>query len=174
MAGSKYLRFFIAITAVFICIYLIFEIIMVPSNRTGVFSAQRITRKERNLGPSLKDNLKGKDAPWINFVYPAQTDVRDPFRRGEVREHGGKPQYGIFSPPLILTGIIYNERNPIAILKDNKGNTYLARKGETVLGYTVRDILRRSVILRKMRMEMELKVFDEDRLLSVSKTNGSR
>ncbi|RLF42985.1 MAG: hypothetical protein DRN29_10725 [Thermoplasmata archaeon] len=174
MDGSKDLRFFIAIMAVFICIYLLFDLITVPSNRIETPSARRIIRKEKNSSPFLKDSLKEKDAPWINFVYPAQTDVRDPFRRGEVREHGGKPQYGIFSPPLILTGIIYNERNPIAILKDNKGNTYLARKGETVLGYTVRDILRRSVILRKMRMEMELKVFDEDRLLSVSKTNGSR
>ncbi|MBC8233036.1 hypothetical protein H8E77_26120 [bacterium] len=91
-----------------------------------------------------------------DFVYPKGNGMRDIFQ----------PYYPIpqaknepFSPSLILTGVIYNENKPLAILMDGQNKSYLARVNDTILDFTVLKIEPRSVILNRGDTRTELKVF---------------
>ncbi len=101
-----------------------------------------------------------------DFVYPTDR-TRSPFSRTpsdviEQSEGGYKPA----SPLPVLTGIIWDENNPIAILTDNNRRSYTVRKNERVMSIKVIEIYPGSVLIERDGREYELKLWDEDKLLS--------
>jgi len=101
-----------------------------------------------------------------DFVYPTDR-TRNPFSRApadviEQSDKGYKPT----SPLPVLTGIIWDEKNPIAILMDNNRRSYTARKNGQVMSLKVIEIYPRSVLIEKDGLEYELKLWDKDKGLS--------
>jgi len=95
-----------------------------------------------------------------DFVYPKGNGMRDVFRR----YHPIVTPSGKNEPPslsLILTGVIYNENKPLAILMDGQNKSYLARVNDTILDFTVLKIEPRSVILNRGDTLTELRVFKD-------------
>ena len=78
------------------------------------------------------------------------------------------PEQSAPSPlSLILTGVIYQKRNPIAILVDGRSKSYLAKVNDTILDYTVLKIEPRSVILKQRETQIKLTVFKEKQRANV-------
>ena len=97
-----------------------------------------------------------------DFVYPKGNGMRYVFQRYHpiVTPSGKNEPY---SPSLILTGVIYNENKPLAILMDGQNKSYLAEENKhyPILGFTVLKIKPRSVILNRGDTRTELKVFKD-------------
>jgi hypothetical protein len=134
---------------------LIMELVIV---RTGFLphsvSAPQKKGHERKASSEQRFNHIGAD-----FVYPSIDGLRNVF---QLYHEVVTPQAkNLQTPlPLILTGVIYNERNPIAILMDGENKkSYLARVNDTILDFTVLKIEPRSVILNHLDTRIELRVF---------------
>ena len=89
-----------------------------------------------------------------DFVYESSDGIRDVFQR-QNPEVTPQAKSASPSPSLILTGIIYNEHNPIAIFMDGQNKSYLARVNDTILDFTVLKIELRSVILNHEDTQIE-------------------
>jgi hypothetical protein len=117
-------------------------------------SAPQKKGHERKASSEQQFNHIGAD-----FVYPSIEGLRNIF---QLYQEVVTPQAkNLQTPlPLILTGVIYNEHNPIAILMDSENKkSYLARVNDTISDFTVLKIEPRSVILNRMDTRIELRVF---------------
>ncbi|MBM3238563.1 hypothetical protein FJZ31_19890 [Candidatus Poribacteria bacterium] len=115
-----------------------------------------------HLPPSVSAPQKSSEQPFnhigADFVYPSSDELRNIF---QLYQEVVTPQAKNVQPPrpLILTGVIYNEHNPLVIFMDGQNKSYLARVNDTILDYTVLKIEPRSVILKHADTRIELKVF---------------
>jgi hypothetical protein len=88
-----------------------------------------------------------------DFVYPAD-GVRDPFQQVSVQA---------VAPPInqtimVLAGVIWDERNPVAIITDSDRNSYVVRVGEKINKAVVLDIQPGSVTIERDGKTQELKL----------------
>jgi hypothetical protein len=91
-----------------------------------------------------------------DFVYPID-GARDPFQ--EVSTSVGTQQplrTPVDQPIIMLTGIIWDEENPIAIITDSENNSYLVRTGEEISRAKVLAIRPRGVTIEKDGKTQEL------------------
>jgi hypothetical protein len=79
------------------------------------------TEQEATYSPQIATSDK-------DFVYPVD-NTRDPFQQVSVPV---KPIHGVRRPSIILTGVIWDGQNPIAIISDSENNSYLVRTGEEI------------------------------------------
>jgi len=116
-------------------------------------SAPQKKGHERKASSEQPFNHIGAD-----FVYPSGDELRNIF---QLYQEVVTPQAKNVQtpPPLILTGVIYNKHNPLAIFMDGQNKSYLARVNDTILDYTVLKIEPRSVILKHADTRIELRVF---------------
>ena len=88
-----------------------------------------------------------------DFVYPSD-GVRDPFRQ--------VPVQAVVSPAkqtsMILAGVIWDEKNPVAIITDSDRNSYVVRVGEKINEAVVLDIRPGSVTIESDGRTQELKL----------------
>lgn len=162
--------YFILIVIGFIAAFILFFFISTHwrSEENNISTAPSKVAPEKQKSPNISDIPQQKERRsepiGADFVYPNGDDMRDVFQRyhAEVkpRAEGSPPP-----PFLILTGVIYKEPNPIAILADGRKNSYLAKVNDTVLDFTVKKIEPRSVILKRGSTEIELKVFTDKEIL---------
>jgi len=100
-----------------------------------------------------------------DFVYPSE-DIRDPFQAGQnivvtpqqQELPTGKPL------PLKLTGVIWSKGEAIAIIKDSKNETHLAKVGEEIDSVRVIDIKPRMVKVESNNEVIELELWPEAKM----------
>ncbi len=95
-----------------------------------------------------------------DFVYPNHDGMRDIFQPHHPKVTPQKKS-GPPSLSLILTGVIYDEQTPLAILVDRHNKSYLAGVDDTILDFTVLKIESGSIILNREGTQIELKVFKD-------------
>jgi hypothetical protein len=89
-----------------------------------------------------------------DFVYP-EDGTRDPFQQVS-------NPVAIRQPPgnglsfIMLTGIIWDEENPVAIIVDSEDNSYLVRAGEEINETKVIAIQPRSITIEEEGKTQEL------------------
>ncbi|HIE28396.1 TPA: hypothetical protein EYP66_14040 [Candidatus Poribacteria bacterium] len=159
----KYLASFIGIVLIFFLIYKFLIVGWRPEQNDTSPMPTKLTHK-LSLQSKEKQPEEYVNPPWSDFVYPTQVGMRDPFQLSEPRVES---QIGEKKPPslLMLTGVLHSEQNPIAIFTDRRGNSYLVKENDAILDFTVKKILKRSVILGRADTDMEFKVFNEESLL---------
>lgn len=64
-----------------------------------------------------------------DFIYPAD-NKRDPFQRLRVDQK--PPEVTVKTPSIKLTGVIWNKKNPVAIITDSENNSHFVRIGEKI------------------------------------------
>jgi hypothetical protein len=160
----KYLASFIVLVLIVFLIYKFLIIGWHPEPNDISPMPAKLTHKP-SLQAKEKQSQEYVNPPWSDFVYPAQVNIRDPFQLNEpqIEPEIREKKTASF---LMLTGVVYNEQNPIAIFTiDRGGNSYLVKENDAILDFTVKKILKRSVILRRADTDIEFKVFDEVNLL---------
>ena len=81
-----------------------------------------------------------------DFIYPANV-TRDPFKQVSVPEAQQKPTAK--QPTIMLTGVIWDTENPIAIITDSDSNSYIVKVGEKVNRAKVLTIRPRSITIER-------------------------
>jgi len=95
----------------------------------------------------------------MDFVYPIE-NTRDPFQQMSIPVIAQNiTEFETRQSSILLTGIIWDTENPIAILSDSKNNSYLVKIGEEINGTKVLSIGQKSVILKKNGEERELELW---------------
>lgn len=105
-----------------------------PADTSGIHTAEKTTHDS-------PINALHKD-----FVYPADV-TRDPFKQVSVPDIQQKPTAK--QPTIMLTGVIWDPENPIAIITDSDSNSYILKVGEKVNSTKVLTIRPRSVTIEK-------------------------
>lgn len=96
-----------------------------------------------------------------DFVYPVD-NTRDPFFKiqvssdtaAQVKSPGKKPN-------IILTGIIWDDENPIAIVADSNGNSHLMQVREEINKIKILAIHPKSIIIQSEGITHELALWPE-------------
>jgi hypothetical protein len=81
-----------------------------------------------------------------DFVYPADV-IRDPFKQVSVPEAQQKPTDK--QPTIMLTGVIWDTKNPIAIITDSDSNSYIVKVGAKVNRAKVLTIRPKSITIER-------------------------
>jgi hypothetical protein len=81
-----------------------------------------------------------------DFVYPANVE-RDPFKQVSTPEVQQKPTAQ--QPTIMLTGVIWDAENPIAIITDSDSNSYIVKVGEKVNRTKVLTIWPKSITIER-------------------------
>jgi hypothetical protein len=89
-----------------------------------------------------------------DFVYPID-DTRDPFQQVSTPIATQQPPSSD-QPSIILTGIIWDEEDPVAIITDSQNNSYLVRTGEEISRTKVLAIRPRSITIERDGKTQEL------------------
>ena len=82
----------------------------------------------------------------------SDTPIRDPFKKVVLKSDNPSLTY----EDLSLTGIMWEEKNPVAVINDQ-----ICQKGDTVLGFQVVAITPSEVVLMKGSEKHVLKLFSE-------------
>lgn len=91
-----------------------------------------------------------------DFVYPMD-GTRDPFQQAPASvDTQQSPEPVVKQPAIMLTGIIWDEKSPIAILTDSENNSYLVKPGEEISKTKVLAIRPRSITIEKDGKTQEL------------------
>lgn len=124
-----------------------------------------LTEPEKSSAAIRKTSETMRVRAKTDFVYPTD-GTRNPFSLAMTdfpgRAVGDKPTTAL----PILTGVIWDENNPIAILMDSNQRSYTAGKNGQVMSFKVVDIHSGRVLLEKAGKEYELKLWEEDKELS--------
>ncbi len=81
-----------------------------------------------------------------DFVYPADV-IRDPFEQVSAPEAQQKPTAQ--QPTIVLTGVIWDAEDPIAIITDSDSNSYIVKAGEKVNRTKVLTIRPKSITIER-------------------------
>jgi hypothetical protein len=81
-----------------------------------------------------------------DFVYPADV-TRDPFQQVSVPNAEQKPIAQ--QPTIMLTGVIWDAENPIAIITDSDSNSHIVKVGEEVNRAKVLTIRPKSITIER-------------------------
>ena len=98
------------------------------------FSETGITGKQESTSAARTVKEATDDPPiyYRDFVYPMD-NTRDPFQKTPTLADAQEPlQDAVTQLNIMLTGIIWNEENPVAIIADSDNNSYLVRTGEEI------------------------------------------
>jgi hypothetical protein len=132
----------------------------------SISNKPKITSKD-----SSKNNLKAMDFNLINrkgnFIYPTD-GIRDPFQRKSqttVNTQLQKPVMPMADPSsVMLIGVLWNDKNPIAIIKDSKNKTHLAKAGEEIDSFRVINIKPRMVKVERDNKVIQLELWPEAKM----------
>ena len=81
-----------------------------------------------------------------DFAYPSDV-MRDPFKQVSAPEAQQKPTAQ--QPTIMLTGVIWDAENPIAIITDSDSNSYIVKVGEEVNRAKVLTIRPKSITIER-------------------------
>jgi|GEM_PF-2277295 len=103
-----------------------------------------------------KETTRNSEIPVSHrdFVYPID-DTRDPFQQVSTLIDTRQPPSSD-QPTIMLTGIIWDEEAPVAIITDSEGNSYLVRTGEEISRAKVLAIRPRSITIERDGKTQEL------------------
>ena len=95
----------------------------------GVLTSTEIARK------SEKNEVRPQTFLSSSFAYQAK--YKDPFRAPFLRderklEKKTKPKTEESPPKYMLSGVLWNRRNPLAVISDSSGNSYTVKEGDNV------------------------------------------
>lgn len=154
---------FIVVSAIVVFILVLNLYTVLLGGKSSVTPKSPEEREKRSsLVKERSDEYKeNKEHPLgEDFVYHS-SNIREPFSRyTETNQQSPRTTDDLSTPSLVLTGVIWNNKSPIAILYDQKKN-YLAKVNDTVLGYRVLAIQERGVLLERAGVEIELKVWKQ-------------
>lgn len=97
----------------------------------------------------------------FRFTYP-EGDLQNPFQRDRatIAESIAPPPIQKAEPALILTAVLWDEKSPLAILREKAtGENHTVKVGDSVLGIRVEEIKKESVILGRGSGRFVLEVF---------------
>jgi hypothetical protein len=98
-----------------------------------------------------------------SFIYP-EGKSRDPFQRTLPSVAGNPSQSEVFvatQPEISLTGVIWGNNAPVAIIRDLTNNrTYVAKVGQEIGSIKIVEIRRRSIIIKNGDKTLELLVWE--------------
>ena len=121
----KYLIVPITATAMIFFIYQFFNVIKWPEK-----SNDHLSSDTKSNIPSDKQSEVIISISRSDFIYPDDDSIREPFRQNPTQE---EPIVEIAEHDTItLTGVVYNDQEPIAIFDDGKGHTYLVKENEKI------------------------------------------
>jgi hypothetical protein len=99
------------------------------------------------------------------FIYP-EGKSRDPFQRISPSVAGKPSQSEVFvatQPEISLTGVVWGNNAPVAIIKDLANNrTYIAKVGQEIGRIKIVEIRRRSIIIKNGDKISELLVWESN------------
>lgn len=143
------------------------NVILSPSLRPRMDSAKnpgispRRTDTPREPATASEDHTsKGAShspqaaASHEDFVYPID-GTRDPFQQVSTPVDTQQPP-GSDQHTIMLTGIIWDEEDPVAIITDSENNSYLVRTGEEISRAKVVAIRPRSITIERDGKTQEL------------------
>jgi len=141
-----------SIIAIILAINTIYNIY--PSKKASSVSVSERNTQDKQI--ARKDYHK-------NFIYPSDS-IRDPFEKFTPKPIVKSP---VIVPEktttsVILTGILWHDKNPIAIFKDSNNNSYLAKRGEEIGSIKILDIQRNGVKIRKGGKTEELTLLSKN------------
>jgi hypothetical protein len=96
----------------------------------------------------------------IDFIYPVD-DIRDPFVQNPAPTGTPKVQSPIGKTKIALTGIIWDDENPLAIISDSRNKSYIVETGGEVDGTKVVAIHTRSIVIEVNGRQQELILWPE-------------
>jgi hypothetical protein len=105
-----------------------------PAAASEIHTAEKPTR-DSQLNALHKD-----------FVYPAGV-TRDPFKQVSAPE--AQQELTDKQPTIMLTGVIWDAENPIAIITDSDSNSYIVKVGEKVNRSKVLTIRPKSITIER-------------------------
>ncbi|MFQ6040300.1 MAG: hypothetical protein ACE5PV_05540 [Candidatus Poribacteria bacterium] len=132
-----------------------------PRSR-NIPKTKSVDKSPKNSAALTTDEQRESSVPpvGVDFVYP-DAQMRNPFEPGNSTVEKPPQVHSPASTPfLMLTGIIWDEKSPIAILSDRK-ESYTAKVDDVVLSFKVLAIHKRSVILERKGKQMELKLWTD-------------
>ena len=98
-----------------------------------------------------------------SFIYP-EGKSRNPFQRTSPLVAGNPSQSKVFvatQPEISLTGVVWGNNAPVAIIKDLANNrTYVAKVGQEIGSIKIVEIRRRSIIIKNGDKTSELLVWE--------------
>lgn len=131
------------------------------SERKEITVSSPPAKKEKSSTATMNTDETVSIFAKTDFVYPTDR-TRDPFSLAIVNTTEQSIVDKPITPLPILTGVIWDENNPIAILTDNSRRSYMVRKNAQVMSLRVTDIYPRSVSIERDGQEYELKLWKED------------
>jgi hypothetical protein len=158
------LAFTIAITA--------FSNLYQSKDKLAIRQKLSISKKKITSKDSSKNSLKVMDDfnlinRKVDFIYPTD-GIRDPFQRKSqttVNPQLQKPVMPMANPSsFMLFGILWNDKNPIAIIKDSKNETHLAKVGEKIDSFRVIDIKPGMVKVERDNKVIQLELWPEAKM----------
>ena len=126
---------------------IVFYYLDVPKSESAAIP----TGKKSAVTSGISIAEKPTHDPQINalhkdFVYPSDV-TRDPFKQVSAPEAQQKPTAQ--QPTIMLTGVIWDAENPIAIITDSDSNSYIVKVGEKVNRAKVLTIRPRSITIER-------------------------
>ena len=97
----------------------------------------------------------------IDFIYPTDS-TRDPFVQTSVPVVSAQVTSSGKKPDISLTGIIWNDENPLAIITDIRKKSHIMRTGDELDGAMIIAVHIRSVIIEVNGQQQELTLWPEN------------
>lgn len=98
---------------------------------------------------------EGSSSHLRDFVYPVD-NIRDPFVQVSVPVVATQTTSPGKKPGITLTGIIWDDDDPIAIVADSRSDSHIVRTGDELDGARITRIQIRSIIIEMNGKQQEL------------------
>ncbi|MFC1716759.1 type II secretion system protein N [Candidatus Poribacteria bacterium] len=124
--------------------------------------------------PSSQAASSNKSSPSYlkDFVYPVD-NIRDPFVQVSASIVVAQTTSPGKKLGIVLTGIIWDDENPIAIVADSKSSSHLVRTGEEISNAKILAIHPRSIIIKSDGKTQELLLWPDSMWHNINSTNSS-
>jgi len=121
-------------------------------SEAGIAKKQESTSAVR----TVKEATDDPPIYYKGFVYPMD-NTRDPFQKTSALADAQEPLKDVVTQlNIMLTGIIWDEENPVAIIADSDNNSYLVRTGEEIRKAKILNIQPRSITIERDGETQEL------------------
>jgi hypothetical protein len=126
---KKIILGFIVILAVIIWSYNVTLFFPKSSHIKKIFTTTETAKKEERL--ELKPQVT------LSSLFTYEVKYKDPFRAPFLRleekpKKKVKPQIEEPPPKYILSGILWDKKNPLAVISDSTGNTFTVKEGDII------------------------------------------
>ena len=157
---KKISRKYFVLLLVIACIVVIWAImpycLALLNGKSSVVQPRRSDKPDEGIIPANTHSYRHSR----DFVYPVD-DIRDPFMQNPTPTGTPKVQSPVGKIKIALTGVIWDDEYPIAIISDSRNDSYIVKTGDEVDGTKIVAIHTRDIVIEVNGRQQELILWPE-------------